>query len=95
MIKNHQNQREIIPYYVHYGPLPLKSNITDIQISCDLLNKCYRNTSDLGTFQDTFEFEDTFGDSPEATNRFQDMTRCALEPPGPELYNASGINFSK
>ena len=59
------------------------------------MNKRYRNTSDLGTFRDTFEFEDTSGDSPEATNRFQDMTRYALEPPGPELYNAPGLDSSK
>ena len=46
-------------------------------------------------FGDTFEFGDNSGDSAEATNRFQDMTRYALEPPGPELYNAPGFNFSK
>ena len=69
----------------------LKSNITDIQISCELFNKRYRNGSNLGTFRDRTEKFATSRDSPEATNRFQDISRYALEPRCSELSNASGL----
>ena len=74
--------------------LSLKRNITDIQISCDLLNNRYRNSSDLGTFRDRTEKSPTSRDSLEAANRFQDMSRYAWEPPGSELSNASELVFS-
>ena len=73
------------------GSKELKGNITDIQIRSKFVLDLVAIWGHFGTFRDKTEFEETSRDSPEATNRFQDISRYALEPPGPELCNASAL----
>ena len=77
----------------YYCSPPLKRNITDIQITCKFTTKYIAIWGHFGTFRDRTEKFATSRDSPEATNRFQDISRYALEPAGPELSNASGLVY--